>query len=44
VEYARRKADSLVKESWSAVDRLLKPSPGKEKLKAFAEFLIERNH
>ncbi len=44
VEYAKRKADSLVEESWSAVDKLLKPSLGKEKLKAFAEFLIERNH
>ncbi|MCW4018061.1 MAG: polyprenyl synthetase family protein [Candidatus Bathyarchaeota archaeon] len=42
-EYVKRKADSMVEESWSEVDRLLKPSEGKEKLKAFAEFLIKRS-
>ena len=42
-EYVRKKADSMVTDSWKEVDRLLKQSAGKEKLKAFAEFLIKRN-
>jgi geranylgeranyl pyrophosphate synthase len=42
-EYVKRKADSMVEDSWSEVDRLLEPSEGKEKLKAFAEFLIKRS-
>jgi geranylgeranyl pyrophosphate synthase len=42
-DYVERKADSMVEESWKQVDRLLKPSAGKEKLKAFAEFLIKRS-
>ncbi len=42
-EYVKKKADSLVEDSWKEVDQLLKQSEGKEKLKAFAEFLIKRN-
>lgn len=42
-EYVKKKADSMVEDSWKEVDRLLKPSAGKEKLKAFAEFLIKRS-
>ena len=42
-EYVRKKADSMVADSWKEVDRLLKQSAGKEKLKAFAEFLIKRS-
>jgi geranylgeranyl pyrophosphate synthase len=42
-EYVKHKADSMVEESWKQVDKLLKPSAGKEKLKAFAEFLIKRS-
>ncbi len=42
-DYVRSKADSMVTDSWKEVDRLLKPSSGKEKLKAFAEFLVERS-
>jgi geranylgeranyl pyrophosphate synthase len=42
-DYAKRKADSIVEDSWREVDKLLKPSEGKEKLKAFAEFLIKRS-
>ncbi len=42
-EYVNKKADYLVEESWKEVAKLLKPSEGKEKLKAFAEFLIKRN-
>jgi hypothetical protein len=32
----------MVKESWNEVEKLLLNSSGKEKLKAFADFLIER--
>jgi geranylgeranyl pyrophosphate synthase len=42
-EYVRKKADSMVTASWKEVDKLLKPSGGKEKLKAFAEFLVKRS-
>jgi len=43
VEYVKNKADKMVEDSWSEVDKLLYASEGKEKLKAFAEFLIKRN-
>ncbi len=43
MEYVKKKADSMVEESWGEVNKLLKPSEGKEKLKAFAEFLIKRS-
>jgi geranylgeranyl pyrophosphate synthase len=42
-EYVKNKANLMVKQSWEEVAELLKPSEGKEKLKAFAEFLIERS-
>jgi geranylgeranyl diphosphate synthase, type I len=42
-DYVKKKADSMVENSWKEVSRLLKPSKGKEKLKAFAEFLIKRS-
>jgi len=42
-DYVKRKADSMVEGSWREVDQLLKQSAGKEKLKAFAEFLIKRS-
>lgn len=42
-EYVRKKADAMVTDSWKAVENLLKSSGGKEKLKAFAEFLIRRS-
>ncbi len=42
-DYVKKKADSMVEESWREVDKLLKPSESKEKLKAFAEFLIKRS-
>jgi geranylgeranyl pyrophosphate synthase len=41
-EYVRNKADAMVAQSWKEADKLLKPTLGKEKLKAFAEFLIKR--
>lgn len=43
LEYVKNKANTLVENSWKEVDMLLKPSEGKEKLKAFAEFLIKRS-
>lgn len=42
IDYAKQTARKMVKESWSEVDVLLPPSSAKEKLKAFAVFLIER--
>jgi geranylgeranyl pyrophosphate synthase len=42
-DYVKKKADSMVEESWKEVDKLLNPTVGKEKLKAFAEFLIKRS-
>jgi geranylgeranyl pyrophosphate synthase len=42
IEYAKRVARKMVEESWSEVEMLLPPSAGKEKLKTFALFLIER--
>jgi geranylgeranyl diphosphate synthase type I len=42
IEYAKEKARNMVKEVWRGVDKLLKPSPAKEKLKAFADYLVER--
>jgi geranylgeranyl pyrophosphate synthase len=43
IEYVKHKATKMVEESWAEADKLMKKSDGKEKLKAFAEFLIKRN-
>ena len=42
IEYSKEKARSMILEAWRGVDRILKPSPAKEKLKAFADYLVER--
>ncbi len=42
IEYSKQLADKMVQESWREVEKLLPASTAKEKLKAFAEFLIER--
>ncbi len=42
VEYAKEFARKLVENTWAEVDKILKPSQAKEKLKAFAYYLIER--
>jgi geranylgeranyl diphosphate synthase type I len=42
IEHVTHTATRIVEESWSEVDKLLPPSEAKEKLKAFAEFLIKR--
>ena len=43
IEHVAETAARIVDESWSEVDKLLPASEAKEKLKAFAEFLIKRN-
>jgi geranylgeranyl pyrophosphate synthase len=43
LDYVKRCAEKIVKESWREVDKLLPTSEAKERLKAFAEFLIKRN-
>jgi len=42
VEYVKQFAGKMVEDSWREVERLLPASDAKEKLEAFAEFLIER--
>jgi len=42
IEYAKRFAQKLVKKNWAEVDKLLPKSAAKEKLRAFAYYLIER--
>jgi geranylgeranyl diphosphate synthase type I len=42
IEHVKSTAARIVEESWKEVDKLLPPSEAKEKLKAFAEFLIKR--
>ncbi|MBS7659262.1 MAG: polyprenyl synthetase family protein [Candidatus Bathyarchaeia archaeon] len=43
IEYARNFARKIIEESWNNVKKLLPDSEAKEKLNAFAQFLIERN-
>ena len=43
LDYVRRCAADIVEKSWKEVDKLLTTSEAKERLKAFAEFLIKRN-
>jgi geranylgeranyl diphosphate synthase type I len=42
IEYVKRSARRMVQKSWKDVENLLPQSEAKEKLKDFAEFLIER--
>jgi geranylgeranyl pyrophosphate synthase len=42
IDYAKQQAREMVHRSWNEVDSLLPTSGAKEKLKAFATFLIER--
>jgi geranylgeranyl pyrophosphate synthase len=42
IEHVKRTANRIVEESWIEVDKILPASEAKEKLKAFAEFLIKR--
>jgi geranylgeranyl pyrophosphate synthase len=43
MDYVKKTANRMVKESWEEAEKCLTNREGKEKLKAFAEFLIERN-
>jgi geranylgeranyl pyrophosphate synthase len=43
IEHVKRTAARIVEESWSEAEKLLPTPEAKEKLKAFAEFLIKRN-
>lgn len=42
IEYAKEFARNMVEASWKQVDELLSPSDAKEKLRAFADYLVER--
>ncbi|MBS7632688.1 polyprenyl synthetase family protein [Candidatus Bathyarchaeota archaeon] len=42
IEYVKRLAESMVNESWSEVEKLLPSAEARQKLAAFAEFLVER--
>jgi geranylgeranyl pyrophosphate synthase len=42
MEYTKKFAKKLVRESWSEVNKLLPSSEAKEKLRAFATYLVER--
>jgi geranylgeranyl pyrophosphate synthase len=42
IEYAKKYAHNLVKEGWNEIDGSLPPSNAKEKLRAFASYLVER--
>ena len=42
INYAKNLAKEMVKDSWKKVEKLLPASDAKEKLNAFAKFLIER--
>jgi geranylgeranyl pyrophosphate synthase len=43
IEHVKRTSSRIVEESWSEAEKLLPTPEAKEKLKAFAEFLIKRN-
>lgn len=42
IEYAKELGSKMVKEAWDEIDKFLKPSDAKNKLKAFADYLVER--
>jgi len=44
IEHVKHTAAKIVEESWKEVDKLLPTPQAKEKLKAFAEFLIKRTN
>ena len=43
IQYVKHQARKIVEESWRDAEKLLPATSGKEKLRAFTEFLIERN-
>jgi geranylgeranyl pyrophosphate synthase len=42
IDYAKKFARSMLTDSWKEIDRLLQPSKAKDKLGAFATYLVER--
>ncbi len=42
IEYAKNFARNMVKEAWDDIDSLLPESEAKDKLRSFADFLVER--
>jgi geranylgeranyl pyrophosphate synthase len=42
IAYAKTVAQKTVSDNWEQIDRLLQPSEAKEKLRAFADYLVER--
>jgi geranylgeranyl pyrophosphate synthase len=42
IRYGRWLARGLIENGWKEIDKLLQPSDAKEKLKAFAHYLVER--
>jgi geranylgeranyl diphosphate synthase type I len=42
IKYAKEFARSMIEDSWKEIDKLLQPSDAKEKLRAFANYLVER--
>jgi geranylgeranyl pyrophosphate synthase len=42
IDYAKEFARNKMTESWKEIERLLQPSEAKEKLRAFATYLVER--
>ena len=43
IEYSKEFARKMIKGVWDEVDKLLPESEAKQKLKAFADFLVERD-
>ncbi|NOZ82017.1 MAG: polyprenyl synthetase family protein [Candidatus Micrarchaeota archaeon] len=44
VEYAKEFSRKLIRETWNEIDKLLPESEAKKKLKAFVDFLVEREY
>ncbi|MFH1056514.1 MAG: polyprenyl synthetase family protein [Candidatus Micrarchaeota archaeon] len=44
IEYAKSFAKTLVRNSWEKADKLFKENKGKRKLKALADYLVERTY
>ncbi len=43
IDYAKKKASSIVEASWKKLEKLLPENEGKKELRAFAEFAVKRN-
>lgn len=43
INYAKQSARKMVRECWNEVDKILSDTTAKDKIKAFAEYLVERD-